>query len=146
MKIREPKTLTILVVVVAVAVLLIVAAAAYGAPACMTQAEARAQFPAAHLYWHTRHRCWDDRGPARPAKNYRPLLDPNGNVASVADVRWYPRPFDIAPEQLDPPVVLGVVEYRWPGSNLMDGQVAVIQPITVAAADEFNEIDAEADR
>jgi hypothetical protein len=32
---------------------------AYGSPACMTQSEARAKFPKAHLYWHGK-RCWDN--------------------------------------------------------------------------------------
>ena len=34
---------------------------AYGSPACMTQSEARAKFPKAHLYWHGREHCWNDR-------------------------------------------------------------------------------------
>jgi hypothetical protein len=33
---------------------------AYGSPACMTQSEARAKFPKAHLYWHGREHCWND--------------------------------------------------------------------------------------
>jgi hypothetical protein len=33
---------------------------AYGSPACMTQSEARAKFPKAHLYWHGSERCWND--------------------------------------------------------------------------------------
>ena len=34
---------------------------AYGSPDCMTQSEARAKFPKAHLYWHGREHCWNDR-------------------------------------------------------------------------------------
>ena len=34
---------------------------AYGSPACMTQSEARAKFPKAHLYWHGREQCWNDK-------------------------------------------------------------------------------------
>jgi hypothetical protein len=33
---------------------------AYGSPACMTQSEARAKFPKAHLYWHASEHCWND--------------------------------------------------------------------------------------
>jgi hypothetical protein len=33
---------------------------AYGSPACMTQSEARAKVPKAHLYWHGREHCWND--------------------------------------------------------------------------------------
>src|SRR5262249_61259657 len=29
-------------------------------PSCMTEAEARAAHPRAHLYWHTARRCWDN--------------------------------------------------------------------------------------
>lgn len=28
-------------------------------PSCMTQSEARAKFPTAHLWWHGPNRCWD---------------------------------------------------------------------------------------
>jgi hypothetical protein len=52
---------------------------AYGSPACMTQSEARAKFPKAHLYWHGREHCWNDRAPfssralaAVPAPSSRP--------------------------------------------------------------------------
>ncbi|MGB8563022.1 MAG: hypothetical protein WCD83_06360, partial [Pseudolabrys sp.] len=52
---------------------------AYGSPACMTQSEARAKFPKAHLYWHGREHCWNDRTPfssralaAVPAPSSRP--------------------------------------------------------------------------
>ena len=52
---------------------------AYGSPACMTQSEARAKFPKAHLYWHGREHCWNDRAPfssralaAVPAPSPRP--------------------------------------------------------------------------
>src|SRR5262249_7012894 len=29
-------------------------------PSCMTEAEARAAHPRAHLYWHTARHCWDN--------------------------------------------------------------------------------------
>src|SRR5262249_39335046 len=29
-------------------------------PSCMTEAEARAAYPRAHLYWHTARHCWDN--------------------------------------------------------------------------------------
>jgi hypothetical protein len=149
MRYRTPVHLPSLVavtIVVAIAITLIIIAAAAAAPACMTQAEARARFPNAHLYWHTLHRCWDDRGLMTGHKNYRAPIDANANVASVGDIHWYPRPFGLAVDPLDPPVVLGVVEYRWPGSNLTTDAPVVLEPITVVAAAEFNEIDAGADK
>jgi hypothetical protein len=115
----------------------------------MTQGEARLKFPRAHLWWHTLHRCWDNSGPARPTterKRDRIPVDANANVASVVDIVWYPRPFAFGAEPLDPPVTLGVVEFRWPGSNVAEGAVLVLDPITVVAAAEFNEIDEGADR
>jgi hypothetical protein len=126
--------------------LLIVIAAAAATPACMSQSEARQQFPRMHLYWHGLHHCWDNRGPVRPLATRpspRPYVDPNGNRAELAGVHWYPRAFDYF-EPLDPPVTIGVVEYRWPGSTVMDGPVVVIEPLTVVAEAEFNEIDAQA--
>jgi hypothetical protein len=133
-------------ITIGIVLLLIAIIAAAAAPACMTQAEARAQFPRTHLYWHGRHHCWDDRGPVRPVATRpspRPSVDPNGNRAELAGVHWYPRAFDYF-EPLEPPVTIGVVEYRWPGSTVMDGPVVVIEPLTVVAAAEFNEIDAQA--
>jgi hypothetical protein len=54
---------------------------AYGSPACMTQSEARAKFPKAHLYWHGREHCWNDSAAfnsralaAVPAPSSRPAL------------------------------------------------------------------------
>ena len=32
-----------------------------GAAPCLTHREARAKWPAAHLYWHTDERCWDNQ-------------------------------------------------------------------------------------
>jgi hypothetical protein len=44
---------------------------AYGSPVCMTESEARAKFPKAHLYTHGSERCWNDSAtnplPARSA-------------------------------------------------------------------------------
>ena len=137
--------LTILATAVA---LLIVIAAAAATPACMTQPEARAKWPQAHLYWHSLRHCWDDRGPMRPLATRptpRPPIDANANRAELTGVTWYPRGFDFV-DPLEPPVVLGVVEYRWPGSNLTTDAPVVLEPITVVAAAEFNEIDAGADR
>jgi hypothetical protein len=136
-----------LTILATAAALLIVIAAAAASPSCMSQPEARQQFPRAHLYWHTLHRCWDDRGPSRPIATRpapRAPIDANANRAELTDVHWYPRPFDLAVEPIEPPVVLGVVEYRWPGSNLTTDAPVVLEPITVVAAAEFNEIDAKA--
>jgi hypothetical protein len=47
---------------------------ALGSSACMTESEARARFPKAHLYWHRNEHCWDD-SPALAA-DARPALAP----------------------------------------------------------------------
>jgi len=83
-------------------------------PSCLTYAEARAQWPTRHLYWHGRGHCWDasprrrrdvretehpkPTAPARPVVHHLslipdtgPPLDPNGNIVS-ADL---PAPLDI---------------------------------------------------
>jgi len=44
------------IIVVAVA---LVSSPSLASPSCMTQSEARAKFPAAHLWWHGSNRCWD---------------------------------------------------------------------------------------
>jgi hypothetical protein len=46
------------IAVIAVAVALW-SSASHASPTCMTQAEARKQFGAKHLYWHGPNRCWD---------------------------------------------------------------------------------------
>lgn len=48
------------VIVVAVVV---VATPSHASKSCMTQAEARAQFATAHLYWHGAGHCWDATAP-----------------------------------------------------------------------------------
>jgi hypothetical protein len=55
----------------------------YGSSACMTESEARAKFPTAHLYWHGSEHCWDDRPgygsralTAAPVQSPRPALAP----------------------------------------------------------------------
>jgi hypothetical protein len=49
----------------------------------MTESEARAKFPKAHLYWHRNEHCWDDRPgyasralPAVPVQSPQPALAP----------------------------------------------------------------------
>jgi hypothetical protein len=141
-----PVLVALTILATAVALLIVIAAAA-ATPACMTQAEARLKFPQQHLWWHTLHRCWDDRGPVRPIATRpapRQPIDANANRAELADVHWYPRGFEFV-DPIDPPVIVGVVEYRWPGSTVMDGPVTILEPITVVAAAEFNEIDERAD-
>jgi hypothetical protein len=132
--------------IAAIGILLIAAIAAGATPACMSKAEARAKFPRAHLYWHTLDRCWDNQPGRRRPSAKRPSREPDGKIAppTLAGVSWQPRPFDGA-DALSPPVVLGVVAYRWPESNVIDVPVLLIEPITIADAAEFNEIDQQAD-
>jgi hypothetical protein len=167
--IKQPMALAILAVFAAVAILIIAIIAAHGSPSCMTRAEARAQFPRAHLYWHTLHHCWDNQagGRARTRKADRlPIRDATVNtcqrsspadtgVSGLADCRdrksrktvdllaavhWYPRGFD-AVAALEPPVIITVIDHRWPGSNVIDAPILIIEPMTVVAAQQFNEMD-----
>jgi hypothetical protein len=45
---------------------------AYGSPACMTESEARAKFPKAHLIWFGSNHCWTFG--VAPAQSRRPVL------------------------------------------------------------------------
>src|SRR5215469_9112229 len=49
---------------------------AYGSSACMTESEARAKFPKAHLYWHRSEHCWDDSPGYASRADVRPALAP----------------------------------------------------------------------
>jgi len=49
---------------IAVAVVM-VSSPSQASPSCMTQAEARQKFGAAHLYWHGPNHCWDATPPSR---------------------------------------------------------------------------------
>jgi len=42
-----------------VAAIALVSSPSLASPSCMTQNEARAKFPTAHLWWHGPNRCWD---------------------------------------------------------------------------------------
>lgn len=48
-------------VVVIVVTMLVVTAPALASESCMSKAEARQHFPAAHIYWHGSDHCWDAR-------------------------------------------------------------------------------------
>lgn len=118
---------------------------------CLTKKEARHLWPTKHIWWfrdkQTGDRCWSDRrGPPRNLKlepvRAKPSNEPDGKIVAPPLRVWYPRPFDGQLAALDPPVVLNVVQYRWPGSNVTTDAPIVIEPITVAGADELNELDA----
>jgi len=46
-------------IVMIAAVFVLASSQAQASPSCMTQSEARAKFPTAHLWWHGPNRCWD---------------------------------------------------------------------------------------
>src|SRR5215469_1685874 len=50
---------TRIIVITAVAIV-IGPSLVYGSSTCMTESEARAKFPNAHLYWHRAEHCWND--------------------------------------------------------------------------------------
>jgi hypothetical protein len=48
----------------------------YALSACMTESEAHAKFPKAHLYWHRGEHCWDDSPGYASRADVRPALAP----------------------------------------------------------------------
>jgi hypothetical protein len=101
----------------AVAILIIAIIAAHGSPSCMTQAEARRAFPKSHLWWHGLDHCWDNKHGHRKT---RPSREPDGiaDRPTIAAVHFYPRAFDQV-DAIEPPIIVSLVEYRWPGSNVI---------------------------
>jgi hypothetical protein len=57
---------------------------AYGSPACMTQSEARAKFPKAHLYWYGSERCWNESA-AFSSRAQAPVPAPSSRPAQAAE-------------------------------------------------------------
>jgi hypothetical protein len=84
--------MTVRIIPILAVAIMIGSSLAYGSPACMTEGEARAKFPKAHLIWRGANHCWTFaaapvRDPPRatvPAPSPRPLLA----AASVP----FPRP------------------------------------------------------
>ena len=77
---------------------------AYGSPACMTQSEARAKFPKAHLYWHGREHCWNDRAAiqfSRTCRSARAFLTTHTSGSARA------RTGVPCPARNDPPRIAG---------------------------------------
>jgi hypothetical protein len=73
---------------------------AYGSPACMTESEAKAKFPKAHLYTHGSEHCWNDSAanalrvrsavtvdsPRHPARTAVPAPSPRPSLASTPEI------------------------------------------------------------
>src|SRR5437588_1919040 len=74
--------MTVRIIPILAVAIMIGSSLAYGSPACMTEGEARAKFPKAHLIWRGANHCWTFaaapvRHPPRatvPAPSPRPLL------------------------------------------------------------------------
>jgi hypothetical protein len=87
---------------------------AYGSPACMTESEARAKFPKAHLYTHGSEHCWNDSAanglralPAEPVHSPRhppraAVPAPSPRPALAAEPVPSPRPALAAAPVLSP--------------------------------------------
>jgi hypothetical protein len=58
---------------------------ALSSPSCMTQNEARAKFPAAHLWWHGPNRCWDATPGGRRYLAQRIKKEPKQDARSERD-------------------------------------------------------------
>jgi hypothetical protein len=93
---------------------------ARAADMCMSLPQARAAFPGRYLSWHGNH-CWyagRHRVGARDRAAERPQIPITPAPSPLAAVRYYPRAFDQV-DALDPPLVVSVIEYRWPGNNVL---------------------------
>jgi hypothetical protein len=79
---RQGYGMTVRITPILAVAIMIGSSLAYGSPACMTEGEARAKFPKAHLIWRGANHCWTFaaapvRHPPRtavPAPSPRPLL------------------------------------------------------------------------
>lgn len=94
--------------------------AAQASEQCHTYAEARAHWPNDHLWWRTVKHCWtNERHAGRVTRerktNRAPSREPDGNLTNV---HWYARGFD-GGAALEPSVIVSVIDYRWPGSNVL---------------------------
>ena len=94
--------------------------AAIASPSCLTKREARAHYPRAHLYWHGRGRCWDDKGRTRgPSKKrdrgplYAVVVAGPTMVQTIAVVY---RPLMILPDPIDAFMRFPLWEQRVAGS------------------------------
>jgi hypothetical protein len=54
----------------------------HASKSCMTQGEARAQFPTTHLYWHGSNHCWDATAPRHRLVH---RIKPSANREAEAD-------------------------------------------------------------
>jgi hypothetical protein len=95
-KVEVALTMTIRIILIFAAASMIGPSFAYGSPACMTESEARAKFPKAHLIWFGPNHCWTfgvvpvhSRRPVlaaepvpsrQPVPSAEPSRDPSRNV------------------------------------------------------------------
>jgi len=86
--------MTIRIVPILAVAIIIGPSLAYGAPACMTESEARAKFPKAHLIWLGTNHCWTFG--VAPVHSRRPVLAadpvPSPRPVLAADPVPSPRP------------------------------------------------------
>ena len=64
--------MTVRIIPILVVAIMIGPSLAYGSPACMTESEARAKFPKAHLIWLGTNHCWTFG--VAPVHSRRPVL------------------------------------------------------------------------
>jgi hypothetical protein len=133
------------VIVVAV---VMVTTPSHASKSCMTQAEARAQFPTSHLYWHGSGHCWDATAPSNRLAH---RIKPRVNREAEADVeepkkdepKWRDAMSEMLPEEASagapvfrtaPQAVWGYDESAAPGplTSWLDRWVDIVQ---VAPAD-----------
>jgi hypothetical protein len=88
--------MTIRIVPILAVAIIIGPSLAYGAPACMTESEARAKFPKAHLIWLGTNHCWTFG--VAPMHSRRPVL--------AAEPVPFPRPEPAAEPVPSPRTVL----------------------------------------
>jgi hypothetical protein len=99
---------------------------AYGSPACMTQSEARAKFPKAHLYWHGREHCWNDR-PAFSSSALAAVPAPSSPPAQAA-VPVLALEFGVPLEKIRRALLGDTTQAAVPAASPRPAQAAVTAP------------------
>ena len=118
-----------LIAMLAVVSILLVARPAHGSAVCLTKHEARQLWPKKHLYWYSKDHCWSNRrgGPPTGVK-YDLIRDNHAQAIGTAETARTAGHGQTG--RISPPVPT-------PSSRAV---------IKIVPADQYNEIDAMADR
>lgn len=138
-------------------------------PSCMTEAEARAAYPRAHLYWHTAKHCWDnipggqrrydvaktvEKPPALPQTKPAPMAHDEIDTAPKltvipplvqgtgvdGEIMTRDKQISMWPRIINPNAPMPVAQTEGEKPNTADEEAA----LDIRNPDDFNEIDAMA--